>query len=73
MYWEQKAASEEYTDKVMQRLDQIEKDIAAREDAWKKELQKAKLPGLGVFAGPSYTSAGDFQFAVGIGFVWKIW
>lgn len=63
----------EYADKVMLRLEQIEKDIEAREAAWKKELRKAKLPGLGVFVGPSYTSEGNLQLGFGIGFVWKIW
>lgn len=73
MYWEQNAASVEYADKVMLRLEQIQKDIEAREAAWKKELRKARMPGLGIFAGPSYTSAGDFQLAVGFGLVWKLW
>ena len=73
MYWEQNAASVEYADKVMLRLEQIENDIRTREDAWKKELRKSRLPGIGVFAGPAYTSAGDFQFAAGIGIVWKLW
>lgn len=73
MYWEQNAASVEYADKVMLRLEQIEKDIEAREAAWKKELRKATMPGIGVFAGPAYTSAGGFQFAAGIGIVWKLW
>ncbi|GEM_PF-6849739 len=73
MYWEQNAASIEYPDTVMLRLEQIEKGTEAREAAWKKELWRSTLPGFGFFAGPSYTSAGDFQLAVGFGIVWKLW
>lgn len=71
MYWEQNTASIEYADKVMLRIDQLEKDFVAREAAWRKELRKSKLPGFGVFAGPAYCTSGEFQLAVGFGLVWK--
>lgn len=76
-YWEREhgALSEEfkaYIDKTNERLTTIETSIEAERTAWKNETRKAKLPGLGVFAGAGYGSAGQVQAVVGVGIVWKI-
>ena len=77
-YWEKAhgALSEEfksYIDKTNERLTGIESSIEAERRAWKNEIRKAKLPGLGLFAGAGYGSSGDLQAVVGVGLVWKIW
>ena len=77
-YWETAhgALSEEfkaYIDKTNERLTTIETSIEAERKAWKNEIRKAKLPGLGVFAGAGYGSAGQVQAVVGVGLVWRLW
>ena len=52
---------------------ELKKAMAQERSAWKSQVRKAKAPGIGLFAGPAYTSAGDFQFVAGIGIVWKLW
>lgn len=77
-YWEKahNALSEEfklYIDKTNERLTGIETSIEAERRAWKNEIRKAKLPGVGVFAGAGYGSAGQVQAVVGVGLVWRLW
>ena len=77
-YWEKEhgALSEEfkaYIDKTNERLTTIETNLEAERKAWKNEIRKANLPGVGVFAGAGYGSSGDLQAVVGVGLVWKIW
>ena len=77
-YWEKAhgALSEEfraYIDKTDERLTGIESNIEAERKAWKNEIRKAKLPGLGVFAGAGYGSGGDIQPVIGVGLVWRLW
>ena len=77
-YWETAhgALSEEfraYIEKTDARLIGIESSIEAERKAWKNEIRKAKLPGLGVFAGAGYGSAGQVQAVVGVGLVWRLW
>ena len=77
-YWEAAhgALSDEfraYIDKTNERLTTIETSIEAERKAWKNEIRKAKLPGLGVFAGAGYGSAGQVQAVVGVGLVWRLW
>ena len=77
-YWEKahNALSEEfkaYIDKANERLTTIETNIEAERKAWKNETRKAKLPGLGIFAGAGYGSGGDIQPVIGVGFVWRLW
>ena len=77
-YWEAAhgALSDEfraYIDKTNERLTGIESSIEAERRAWKNEIRKAKLPGLGVFAGAVYGSAGQVQAVVGVGLVWRLW
>ena len=77
-YWEREhgALSDEfkvYIDKTNERLTGIETNIEAERRAWKNEIRKAKLPGLGVFAGAGYGSSGDLQAVIGVGLVWRLW
>ena len=77
-YWEAAhgALSDEfraYIDKTNERLTGIESSIEAERKSWKNEIRKAKLPGLGVFAGAGYGSAGQVQAVVGVGLVWRLW
>ncbi len=77
-YWEQEhgALSDEfraYIDQTNERLTGIDSSIEAERTAWKNEIRKAKLPGLGVFAGAGYGSAGQVQAVVGVGLVWRLW
>lgn len=77
-YWEREhgALSDEfkvYIDKINERLTGIETNIEAERRAWKNEIRKAKLPGLGVFAGAGYGSSGDLQAVIGVGLVWRLW
>ena len=77
-YWEREhgALSHEfkvYIDKTNERLTGIESSIEAERKAWKNEIRKAKLPGVGVFAGAGYGSSGDLQAVIGIGLVWRLW
>ena len=77
-YWEAAhvALSDEfraYIDKTNERLTGIESSIEAERKAWKNEIRKAKLPGLGVFAGAGYSAAGNVDAVVGIGLVWRLW
>lgn len=62
-----------YIDKTNERLTGIETSIEAERRAWKNEIRKAKLPGLGVFAGAGYGSRGDIQPVIGVGLVWRLW
>jgi hypothetical protein len=77
-YWEAAhgALSDEfraYIDKTNERLTGIESSMEAERKSWKNEIRKAKLPGLGVFAGAGYGSAGQVQAVVGVGLVWRLW
>lgn len=77
-YWESEHSAlttefREYVERTNERLLNIETGIAAERDAWKKAIQRAKAPGLGVFAGAGYGSSGEMQAVVGVGLVWKIW
>ena len=77
-YWEKAhgALSEEfraYIDKTNERLTTIETSIEAERKAWKNEIRKARLPGLGVFAGAGYSASGNVDAVVGIGLVWRLW
>ena len=77
-YWEAAhgALSEEfkaYIDKTNERLTTIETSIEAERKAWKNEIRKAKLPGVGVFAGAGYGSSGQVQAVIGVGLVWRLW
>ena len=77
-YWEAAhgALSEEfkaYIEKTNEWLTTIETSIEAERKAWKNEIRKAKLPGVGVFAGAGYGSAGQVQAVVGVGLVWRLW
>ena len=77
-YWEREhgALSEEfraYIDKTNERLTGIESSIEAERKSWKNEIRKAKLPGLGVFAGAGYSASGNVDAVVGIGLVWRLW
>ncbi len=77
-YWEKahdsiSAEFRTYIDQTNERLNNIESAIEAERTAWKKEIRKAKAPGLGVFAGAGYGSSGDPQAVIGVGLVWKIW
>lgn len=77
-YWEREhgALSEEfsaYIEKTDARLTGIESSIEAERNAWKNEIRKAKLPGLGVFAGAGYGSEGNVQAVIGVGLVWRLW
>lgn len=59
----------EYAESTAAKLNTLEEQF--KRD--KREIMKTKCPGLGIFAGPSYTSGGDLQLAVGIGVVWRFW
>ena len=77
-YWETAhgALSEEfraYIEKTDARLTGIESSIEAERKAWKNEIRKARLPGLGVFAGAGYSASGNVDAVVGIGLVWRLW
>lgn len=77
-HWEKAhgALSDEFRaniDKTNERLTGIESSIEAERRAWKNEIRKAKLPGVGVFAGAGYGSAGQVQAVVGVGLVWRLW
>ena len=77
-YWEAahgalSAEFKAYIDKTNERLTTIETSIEAERKAWKNEIRKARLPGLGVFAGAGYGSAGHVQAVVGVGLVWRLW
>ena len=77
-YWEKAhgeltAEFKAYIDKTNERLTGIETSIEAERKAWKNEIRKAKLPGVGVFAGAGYGSAGQVQAVVGVGLVWRLW
>ena len=77
-YWEAAhgALSEEfkaYIEKTNEWLTTIETSIEAERKAWKNEIRKAKLPGLGVFAGAGYSASGNVDAVVGIGLVWRLW
>ena len=77
-YWEKahgalSAEFNAYIDKTNERLTTIETSIEAERKAWKNEIRKAKLPGLGVFVGAGYGSSGQVQAVVGVGLVWRLW
>ena len=40
---------------------------------WQKELRRARLPGIGFFAGIGYTTNNKIEGVAGVGIVWKIW
>ena len=77
-YWEAahgalSAEFKAYIDKTNERLTTIETSIEAERKAWKNEIRKARLPGLGVFAGAGYSASGNVDAVVGIGLVWRLW
>lgn len=77
-YWEKAhgeltAEFKAYIDSTNERLIGIEASIEAERNTWKNEIRKARLPGLGVFAGAGYGSSGEPQAVIGVGLVWKIW
>lgn len=75
-----KAAAEESDKKMAELKDVVTEEFAnikaaneADRKQWKKELFKAKAPGIGIFAGVGYTSQGSIDGVVGFGLVWKLW
>jgi len=77
-YWEREhgALSDEfraYINKTDVRLTEIEANIEAERKAWKNEIRKIKLPGLGIFAGVGYGAECEIEPIVGVGLVWRLW
>lgn len=54
-------------------ISDIRETLQAEREAHKKELRKAKRPGLGFFGGIGYTTNGDVEGVAGIGLVYKVW
>ena len=50
---------------------QAERAVGEERAAWKKELRRERLPGLGAFIGIGYTTDKKVQGVAGIGFVFK--
>lgn len=70
-YHELSGESEAFRKDMEARIAGLERTAAEERTAWKAALRKAKSPGFGVFAGPSWD--GDkVELAVGIGVVWKL-
>lgn len=50
---------------------EAERAIGDERAAWKKELRRERLPGLGAFVGIGYTTDKKVQGVAGVGFVFK--
>ncbi len=62
-----------HNEAMSQKIDDLIKAQDAERAAWKAELRKARMPGVGIFAGYGFGYEGHNDFVVGIGLVWKIW
>lgn len=58
-------------DKLSEALDSHKTVISQYEKALKKEKLRGKSPGIGLFAGPSFTLDGKFEISIGVGLVWR--
>jgi uncharacterized protein YbbK (DUF523 family) len=58
---------------VTEEFSNIKKEHEADRAQWKKEIRKAKSPGIGFFAGIGYTTNNKIEGVAGVGIVWKIW
>lgn len=64
--------SKEYTSQQEKRLKELEEVINLERDDWRKEIRKARAPGIGIFAGPAVSANGDVEVVIGAGVVWRI-
>lgn len=77
-YWEREHISlsgefKDFVNNTDERFTNLETLVENERKGWKNEIRKAKLPGVGVFAGAGYGSAGQLQAVVGVGLVWRLW
>ena len=61
-----------FQEKMEQRFTALEEFLESERAGWKREIRKARAPGLGIFAGYGFDSHGDGNFVIGAGIVWKI-
>lgn len=62
-----------FQEKMEQRFSGLEESLEKERAGWKREIRKARAPGLGIFAGYGFDSRGEGNFVIGAGLVWKIW
>lgn len=62
-----------FQEKMEQRFTALEEFLESERAGWKREIRKARAPGLGIFAGYGFVSRGEGNFVIGAGLVWKIW
>jgi hypothetical protein len=70
-YDELKTKSEAFAEYQRKSLAELRDRLDEERAAWKKELRKAKGPGVGVFIGAGYTGDG-YEVVIGAGVVWKL-
>lgn len=61
-----------FQEKMEQRFTALEESLEAERAGWKREIRKARAPGLGIFAGYGFDSRGEGNFVIGAGLVWKV-
>lgn len=62
-----------YTQRASESIGRLETSLEQERQMWQDAEQKAKRPGIGVFAGPAYCGNGSIQAVIGIGLVYKLW
>ena len=62
-----------YMQRATESIGRLETSLEQERQMWKDAEQKAKRPGVGVFAGAGYGSSGDLQAVIGVGLLWRLW
>jgi hypothetical protein len=70
-YRELSEKSAKYAEDMRSSLAELRGQLDDERAAWKREVRKAKGPGVGVFAGVGY-AGGGVEAVVGVGVVWRV-
>jgi hypothetical protein len=70
-YHELNRTSSEYAISQEKKLANLESILNAERDSWRQMIRRARMPGVGIFAGAGYTGT-EVKFVIGVGAVWRL-